>query len=143
MFLLINTAVADGAYVAVIDGQGKIIKKQKIANAKERTEKTLLAVEKVFNKNRGLNIAGTIGKMEGIIVVKGPGGFTALRTGVVIANVLAWVYDLPIAGVTDDEQRIMIEKGIKILRSNVKQKQFPSVVPEYGQEPNITISRKK
>ena len=37
--------------------------------------------------------------MSGIIVVRGPGSFTAVRTGIIIANTLAKLNSIPIRGI--------------------------------------------
>ncbi len=57
-------------------------------------------------------------KIDGIIVVKGPGSFTAIRTGVLIANVLARILRVPLNGAS---------AGM--------------VLPEYISEPNITLKK--
>ena len=90
--------------------------------------------------------------LYGIIVVSGPGRFSALRTGVTVANTLAWAADLPVRGLRGLESlgslqekeywaaaEELISKDIKDLDD---QKKFGSfVVPEYGQEPNITLKK--
>ena len=78
----------------------------------------------------------------GVIVASGPGGFSATREGVTIANCLAWVHDLPLAGITlkagPDNQDTLLRRGIVTCK---KKKQFSLVAPYYNLQPNITVAR--
>ncbi len=71
--------------------------------------------------------------IHGILVLKGPGAFTALRVGVTIANTLAYALRIPVHGVesleTIDSQAIQ-----KLLASPPGQ----PIEPNYGRPPHIT-----
>ena len=76
--------------------------------------------------------------LEKIVVVKGPGAFSALRTGLSTANTLASGLKIPVVGVLlektfEDEE----DKLAWIMKQAEGQKGESLVVPEYGREPNI------
>jgi tRNA threonylcarbamoyladenosine biosynthesis protein TsaB len=79
---------------------------------------------------------GNLKKIEGIIAVKGPGSFTALRIGLTTANVMAFGLSIPVVGVMNGEMAVIAVEGL----DKLKQAKLGSyVMPEYGMEPNITI----
>jgi len=132
ILLGINTAVADEATVFLFDG--KNIKKEMMCEAKD---KLLFLVDKIFKKNK--KMAENIG---GVAVVSGPGSFTAVRSGVVAANVLGNLFQVPVIGVECREfknekefLKIGYEKMTKIKKGEI-------VLPAYGKEPNITKPKK-
>lgn len=74
--------------------------------------------------------------ITGIVVYKGPGSFTGLRIGLTVANGLAYAYRIPVVGVTGGG---WIEDGLNRLPDTGPGGQ---VLPEYGEEANITRPRK-
>ncbi len=72
--------------------------------------------------------------ISGVAVVEGPGPFTAVRVGVVVANALAWSLGVPVQGITQSE----FEHGAT---RKQKTKKWKPIMPVYGAEPNITIAR--
>ena len=74
--------------------------------------------------------------MSGICVVAGPGPFSAIRSGVLVANILSRVYHMPLYGVSTEEG-----KNLDILRDRLNRGVIPAspyVAPVYDAEPNIT-----
>ena len=130
MFLFINTASSENIFLALINQQGRVMVKKNIRAKYQQSEKLLVNIERLVGKD--------LKKLKGVIVIKGPGSFTALRIGVATANTLAWALQIPIIGVVwgeNQDNQDLIIKGIKKLK---KTKKFKQIVPEYGQEPNIT-----
>ena len=126
MYLFINTASAEEIILALVDGKGQILVKKNIKAKYKQSEKLLLNIDKILKD---------IKDIKSVIVVKGPGSFTALRIGVVTANTLAWALRIPIIGVKLEE-KTKIEAAIeKSLKKIIK---FKQVMPEYGMEPNIS-----
>ena len=76
--------------------------------------------------------------VKGIGVVSGPGGFTALRIGIVTANVLAYALNIPVVGLNQNEFNSHKELVSKIVDKLKKAKIGDIVMPEYGREPNIS-----
>jgi tRNA threonylcarbamoyladenosine biosynthesis protein TsaB len=74
--------------------------------------------------------------IDGIVVYQGPGSFTGLRIGISVANTLAYAWSIPVAGGVGEHWR---EEAILSFR---KQKSQQIIVPQYGQEANITAPRK-
>lgn len=80
------------------------------------------------------NIA--LGDLEGIVVYQGPGSFTGLRIGIAVANTLAYALAIPIVGAVGEAWQ---RQGVTLL----KNQHAPQVIiPQYGQEANITAPKK-
>lgn len=84
----------------------------------------ILRVEKADMKN-----------LKGIVLNRG-GSFTSSRTGVIVANTLGHVLDIPV-GIAGPDGEI----GEVISRLN-RAEAFKPVFPVYHKEPNITKSKK-
>jgi len=77
-------------------------------------------------------------KTDGICVVSGPGSFSSIRTGVLIANLLSRVCCLPLYAVHADEAMDLAGLTDKLRLGKLKSSSY--VAPEYDREPNITIA---
>lgn len=75
-----------------------------------------------------------LGQISGVLVVTGPGQFTSVRTGIAIAQTLAFARQIPITGAKIDiwENHIPYIKRLKI--------EAP-IKATYGQPPSITRPR--
>lgn len=131
MILIVNTANAD--YIEIITTEGgsdsKIVRVDGKYKQSEQLLTTIDGILKDDNKQL-VDIAG-------IVVVSGPGGFTALRIGVVIANTLAYALKIPAVGVTLDEFSDNSELITLAVAKLSTAKVGGIVMPEYGKEPNI------
>ncbi len=76
---------------------------------------------------------------EGVCVVAGPGSFSAIRTGVLYANLLARLLKRPLIALSVAESATLedIQASLKQRYSNPVE----YVAPVYDAEPNITIPR--
>jgi tRNA A37 threonylcarbamoyladenosine modification protein TsaB len=77
--------------------------------------------------------------VDGICVVQGPGSFTAVRTGVLIANLLARLRRKPLIGVSVEDAQ-----DLDALAKRIGYGLFPLsgyVPPAYDAEPNITLPK--
>jgi len=80
--------------------------------------------------------------VRGIVVVTGPGSFTASRLSVTMANTFAFVLSTPISGVENKDQRSSREIFLAWLTS-VHDHPQTFVTPTYQQPPHITSPAKK
>ena len=81
-------------------------------------------------------------KIEGVCVVAGPGSFSSVRAGVLDANMIARLLDIPLIGVTVDEAHDLPVLSHQLTAGIWKQKASSYVAPIYDKEPNITIPKK-
>ncbi|MFA5128738.1 MAG: hypothetical protein WC445_02090 [Patescibacteria group bacterium] len=132
ILLGINTAVLGEATVFLFDG--KKIKKEA---TKETKDKLLFLIDKIFKKNKK-----EVGKIGGIAVVSGPGSFTAVRGGVVAANLLGSLLKIPVIGLKQEEFKSEIEFLRIGYEKMIKGEGEKIVLPTYGKEPNITKPKK-
>jgi tRNA A37 threonylcarbamoyladenosine modification protein TsaB len=145
MFLFIDTSVVGYVRAGLVE-QGSLASKQSEEIGVHYSEQILKVVDSVLSERPTL---------EAIFVVSGPGRFSALRTGVTVANTLAWANKIPVVGIKalrqaqdDKPNRVIkyweqVEKMISQEAGNlVSIERFGSfVVPAYGQELNITIKK--
>lgn len=79
-------------------------------------------------------------KAVGICAVSGPGSFTSVRTGVLVANLLARLLNKPLVGVTVAEADDPAQLFERLRKQDIVQRDF--VAPIYDAEPNITLASK-
>lgn len=75
--------------------------------------------------------------IEGICVVQGPGSFTSVRTGVLVANLLARFLRKPLVGVTTAEAEDLEALGAALESRSLCAVEYAA--PLYDAEPNITV----
>lgn len=148
MYLFLNTAEQKDLTVALVGLAGAVLNLKKVSAEFQQSEKLLPLVAQLVSKPSLMACLGVKNKnsisgvINGIIIVSGPGGFTALRIGLATANALAWACQIPIVGVrykNQDLQQLIIE-GLNKLKQT---KKFKPVMPFYGQEPHITAKKQK
>jgi tRNA A37 threonylcarbamoyladenosine modification protein TsaB len=143
MYLYINTSSSDKIILALSDKKGNVLKLKKNSAPYQQSEKLLTEIEKLLTDRKVIRLLNyQIIKLSGIIIVSGPGGFTSLRIGIATANAMAWALQIPIVGVEWNSNQIdkdLILEGIKKL---AKIKKFKQILPKYGSEPNINITKK-
>ncbi len=87
------------------------------------------------------NIARLIGpkKVGQIVVIRGPGPFTAIRAALVTANTLGWIWNIPVSGVVRHSQ--LTAKELAFPGPRIGKKFGRPIRPWYGRGPNITIAK--
>lgn len=78
-----------------------------------------------------------LSRLDGICVVHGPGSFSAVRSGVIVANLLSRLLQKPLVGVNVEEA-----SNLESLNEKLHQKKHRTsayVMPTYDAEPNITV----
>lgn len=135
MILIINTTPADHLEI-ILANKKDDFKVKKIPGRFNQAEKLLPAVSKLLAAQKI-----KMEKIRAIGVVIGPGGFTAVRIGVAVANGLAYGLNLPIVGIKKDEFADNAELVANIFERANGAKPAKLVMPFYDREPNITMAK--
>lgn len=143
MILAINTAKQNSIFVGLFkEGSKVFLREMEIAVEFHESEKLLALIDGLLKKAKVAPQA-----LTGIIVVNGPGSFTALRIGVTVANTFSYVLNIPAAGIklTELDKFTPLEIGIiKLGESKLKKAKIGELVmPFYGAEPKISKPKKK
>lgn len=77
-----------------------------------------------------------LSRIMGVCVVAGPGSFSAVRGGVLTANLLARLLGVPLVGVSADEAEDLSALRARLVTGTIPA--MPYVAPIYDAEPNIT-----
>jgi len=78
-------------------------------------------------------------KIKGVCVVAGPGSFSAVRGGVLIANILSRLTGLPLVGVKVGQAADLKALAAELAAGRLSAVAY--VAPEYDAAPNITQPR--
>lgn len=135
MILFINTVDAAASSVALVE-KSNVIAKKNIVAVHHRSEHLLGEIERLL-KLRSVSLKS----ISGIVAVAGPGSFTSLRIGVTLANTLAWLLRIRIAGVTAAALNQKNALGSIITSTFTLHAKHGIIEPVYGKQPNITIKK--
>ncbi len=133
MVLFINTTRDDRMAVALATPTGRILIWRNVSIRYDQGKKLLPAIRASLRTTKA-----TLENLQGIIVAEGPGGFTAVRIGVVTANALAFSLGIPVVGVRSSAQSTTKNTLLNGLKKFKRTKMGAFVAPFYGREPNIT-----
>jgi tRNA threonylcarbamoyladenosine biosynthesis protein TsaB len=131
MILYIDTTTREFVKLALIKKQDVFLLDKNVGN---KQSENLLDLLNKFLKSRKVKLE----KLEKIIVNTGPGSFTSVRIGVVIANTLSFALKIPVIGISNKE--ITNKQDILELSDLKLEEEF--VKPYYYKEANITKSKK-
>jgi len=132
MILIINTCFGNALEIILASNKDKFQVKK--AEGKKQAEMLLPEIKKLLKKNKT-----SLKDLKGIGVVRGPGGFTAVRIGVATANALAYGRQIPVIGVTTADFKDNSDLVKKLFIKLTAKKTSLAVLPYYDREPNITI----
>jgi tRNA threonylcarbamoyladenosine biosynthesis protein TsaB len=134
MQLLIDTASNRFTAVALVDG-AQIIRRRTMTTPFRQSERLLGLIDHV----KGTAI------ISKIVVVSGPGDFSALRIGISTANALAFAWNVPVVGIQIPEEFATTKRLAYVLAQQgkplSKSKGGTWVTPVYGKEPNIRMKK--
>ena len=133
MILVIQTNIVGHLSVWLINGRGQIITSLQRRIKWHGSEQLLRLINQLIGRRWP--------RVKKIIVVRGPGPFTAVRTGLVVANTLAWLRSIPVIGVVYDYKLTI--KDFPILTKLKLHRSKNIIYPWYGKEPNITKAKSK
>lgn len=130
MFLTIRTDNPE-AEVGIFNGESQLSYKKWEAN-RQLAKELLATIRDELQKNDA-----DWKDVKGVVVYEGPGSFTGLRIGITVADSIAYGNSVPIVGGRGDD---WVATGLKRLMAGQTD---TLVLPHYGAEANITISKKK
>lgn len=137
MFLTIRTDKPE-AEVGLYDEDAQQLEYE-VWHAHRELSVTLLSKLKDVLGRRGIPLEAydqSAEELTGIVVYKGPGSFTGLRIGLMVANTLSASMNVPIVGASGERWQA---DGVSRCRAHENEQM---VMPEYGAEANITKPRK-
>jgi len=133
VIIIIQTNITGRLSVWLTDQRGRVVTRLQRRIKWHGSERLLVMVDRLMRRRWF--------KLKKIIVVRGPGPFTAVRTGLVVANTVAWLRSVPLVGyVCERELQSQDFTGL------IKLKAYsPATIiyPWYGKEPNITKAKTK
>ena len=129
MILFINTSDFNNLSLAVVSEA--TVKLHTASVAFNENYKTNAILEKFLNHQKIKT-----SDLTKVIVCSGPGSFTGIRVGVSLAQALGFALKIPVVVIPSSK----IPKDIRKLHL-VKNPKFLAI--NYGQKPNITVSKKK
>jgi len=131
MYLFIDTADLQNLTVALIE-KGQILIQKTISAKYQQVEKLLPTIDQILKKTKI-----SIKKIQGIVVVSGPGPFTAIRIGIATANALAFSLNVPVISFLKDDFNSLEDLAKKLIETKLAKNISQLAVPTYGKEPNI------
>ena len=138
MILYIDTTNGTHIVIALSD-KDNIVARRKLKAQHRQAEKLLPAIDKLISKvHKNVDLTS----LTGIVVVSGPGPFTATRIGVTTANALAYGLNIKIMSLRADDFDSTADMVVKGSQKLKKAKLGGVIEPFYEREPNITISKK-
>jgi len=130
MFLLIDTTTQT-AKIGLAEDNNIIYQSSWEANQK-LAEELVGRISELLSKNNKI-----LAQVENILVHNGPGGFSTLRIGVVVANTLGFELNIPVFGV--EGEFASLEEILKIPHEN----KVGPIKPIYKFPPRITPPKKR
>lgn len=124
-WLFIDSAVSGNSRVGILGAS-----RASVRSVKGRTSVLLPAIAKLGAALEGI---------RGVVVVRGPGSFSAIRGGVLIANLIARLRRVPLIGVSPSDAEDL-PRLVQGLASNAFSPER-MIEPVYDAEPNITLAR--
>lgn len=136
MILLLQTNVDHTTALWLIQHGKIVVHKKEVVQYPQRTT-PLVQLDAALRQ-----IKKTPRDIQGIIVTRGPGRFSAVRSGLLIANTLSQELGIPVQGVvrkTLFSDAEAIELSLKYNGSS----SIRAIKPWYGKKPNITKPKKR
>lgn len=133
MTLVLQTNIAGRLCVWLIRGQ-QVVAHRSVRVPWHGSERALALVDATLSQAQA-----DIHAITRIVVVRGPGPFTAVRTGLIIANTLGTLLEIPVHGVVTKHQ---LNNADALRNVQVKTRLGKIVKPWYGKSPNISTPKK-
>jgi len=137
MYLIINTIEEKKTVVGLARNEREFWFESAAVDFRQ-SEQILPLLDKILKKRRI-----KVSEIKGVIVVSGPGSFSAARSGVIFGNAFGFALNISVVGIKKTEFKNsadLIKQGIKKLKVV---KKFKIITPLYDGEPNIGIKKHK
>ncbi len=137
MILLIDTTPEEFFQVGLATRGGALLKSFSVPGSFHHAEKLLPAIAALLKRAKK-----KFTDLTEVAVIKGPGGYTAIRMGVVTANAIGFALGIPVIGFLRHQApnlASLAAQASALARQSQKRSQ---VTPFYEHEPTITISKK-
>jgi len=115
MLLWLNTLDQQQTTIGLVS-DGRLVVSRRLA---ARSEQLAAHIQRLVGKRA----------IDGIIVAAGPSGFTASRSGVVLANALGYAWQVPVTVVSSTPDWSIVRFP----------KRFMPIMPVYDRQPSITL----
>jgi tRNA threonylcarbamoyladenosine biosynthesis protein TsaB len=132
MILYINTSIREYLEFALVN-KGKVFLLKKKVGIRQ-SEKALSLLDSFLKKNKF-----KLTDIKKIVVNRGPGSFTSVRLGIVLANTLSLGLKVSLVGIDNLE----LNNNEDYLNLNKLKFSKDFVRPYYDRDPDITKSKKK
>lgn len=151
MILVIHTLRREGVELALVESgpasrgarqTWKLLYQLRQPVRQTRTEVLTPAVDQLLKQAKV-----RLSELTGVVVATGPGGFSAVRSGVVVANALGLALGIPVAGVEGEflgVQDLLSSDRFSRALQTLKRTRKPTLArPSYGAEPHISQAKQK
>lgn len=133
MTLVLQTNLPGRLMVWLVDRRGRIVRQAERKTIWHQSEYALRLVDEILKKTRT-----SLADIRRIGVVRGPGPFSAVRTGLVVATTLGQLQNIPVQGVVTSRE-LSSAVLAKLATTSTAKHQTTVIRPWYGRAPNITI----
>ena len=127
-WLVIDTRVNGHSVAAWIEGEHK-----EVLQIEGKAARVLVSLARICESHKK--------QIEGIMIAAGPGTFSAVRTGVLYANLMARLLHVPLLSLSEEEAPET--HWAEVIRAFQTGQRAASsyVAPMYDREPNITFPK--
>lgn len=139
MVLVIHTLDVKLIQVGLVLGEKSVFLSRPVVG--RVTEEVTPLIDKLLKRAK-LKLSA----LQGVLVASGPGGFTAVRSGVVVANALGLALSIPVGGVEGEFatlQDMLVSNRFSSALKHLSAKKTSFARPAYGAQPHITPAKKK
>lgn len=141
MILVIHTLQFICIELALMTDGGEVLHLSHTTLQNRQTEQVTPSIDQLLRRART-----HLSDLQGLVVATGPGGFTAVRSGVVVANALGLALGIPVKGMIGEFSSItdMLSTSRFSRLCSAFRHPTPSFArPAYGAEPHISRAKKK
>ncbi len=124
--LVVQTNIAHERHLWLINDSGRILRTFRATIQHHGADRLLAAIERLLGGRWP----------SAIVVVRGPGPFTAIRAALVITNMLSNLKKIPLIGVV--KKSVLTATDLRRLGQLPLPRLGQSIRPWYGRPPNIT-----